>query len=107
VRIRLYDEKEAGGRMDTVKVTYKSSEKASRLELFIRIVWTLLCGIVLIVTGIFAAIAIIIQFIYILIFGKRHMGLNTFVGNWLVAFNNLMFYKNLVTDERPELFPKF
>ena len=93
--------------MKTVKITVKSSEKASRWEVLVRIVWASLCGIVLIIVGIFAAIAEIIQLFYILAFGKRHMKLNRFITNWLIAFAVVGFYKNLCTDERPPLFPKF
>jgi hypothetical protein len=35
------------------------------------------------------------------------MKLNRFITNWLVAFAALGFYKNLCTDERPPLIPKF
>ena len=93
--------------MKTVKISVTSAEKASRWEVLIRIIWATLCGIVLLVVGIFAAIAEIIQLFYILIFGKRHMKLNKFVTNWLIAFSIVGFYKNLCTDERPPLFPKF
>ena len=93
--------------MKTVKITVASAEKASRWEVLIRLVWATICGIVLIVIGIFAGIAALINMVHILIFGKRHMALNRFVSNWLVAFASLGFYKNMVTDERPPLFPKF
>ena len=93
--------------MKTVKITVTSAEKASRWEVLIRVIWATLCGIVLLVVGIFAAIAEIIQLLYILAFGKRQMKLNKFVTNWLVAFAALGFYKNLCTDERPPLIPKF
>ena len=91
----------------TVKITVTSAEKASRWEVIVRIIWATLCGIVLLVVGIFAAIAEIIQLFYILAFGKRHMKLNKFATNWLIAFSALGFYKNMCTDERPPLFPKF
>ena len=93
--------------MKTVKITVTSAEKASRWEVLVRLVWATLCGIVLIVVGIFAAIAIVIQLFYILIFGKRHMSLNRFATNWLAAFAALNFYKNFCTDERPPLVPQF
>ena len=93
--------------MKTVKITVTSAEKASRWEVIVRIIWATLCGIVLLVVGIFAAIAEIIQLFYILAFGKRHMKLNKFVTNWLIAFAALGFYKNLCTDERPPLVPQF
>ena len=93
--------------MKTVKITVTSAEKASRWEVLVRVIWASLCGIVLLVAGIFVAIAEIIQIFYVLAFGKRHMKLNTFITNWLVAFAAVGFYKNLCTDERPPLFPKF
>lgn len=93
--------------MKTVTISVKSSEKASRLELFIRIVWTILCSIVLGIVGIFAIIAMVLQWFHILILGKRQMQLNKFATNWMVALANLTFYKNLSTDERPPLVPEF
>lgn len=93
--------------MKTVKITVESAEKASRWEVIVRLIWASICGIILLVIGILAAIAVIIQMFYILIFGKRHMKLNKFATNWLIAFANVGFYKNLCTDERPPLLPKF
>ena len=93
--------------MKTVKINVTSEEKASRWEVLVRLVWASLCAIVLLVVGIFAVIAIIIQLFYILAFGKRHMKLNKFATNWLIAFAALGFYKNYCTDERPELVPRF
>ena len=93
--------------MKTVNITVTSSEKASRWEVLVRIMWATLCGILLLVVGIFAGIAALINMLHILLFGKRHMKLNKFVTNWLIAFAALGFYKNLCTDERPPLVPKF
>lgn len=93
--------------MKTVTITVKPVEKASRLELFIRIIWTILCSIVLGIVGIFAIIAMVLQWFHILILGKRQMQLNKFATNWLIAFAALHFYKNLSTDERPPLIPEF
>ena len=93
--------------MKTVNITVNSSEKASRWEVIIRLIWTTLCGIVLLIAMIFAAVAALIQIVYILVFGKRQMALNKFVTNFLIAWANLSFYKNLCTDERPPLIPKF
>ena len=91
--------------MKTVKITVTSAEKASRWEVIVRLIWASLCGIVLLVIGIFAVIAIIIQLFHILIFGRRQMKLNKFAANWLSAFAALGFYKNYCTDERPQLVP--
>jgi len=93
--------------METVKVTVKSEEKASRLELFIRFIWGTIVAIVLCIIGIFACLAIFAQWFYILILGKRHAGMQKFVNSFLVAVCNLHFYNNLSTDERPPLVPQF
>jgi len=93
--------------MKTVTINVKSSEKASRLELFIRIVWTILCSIVLGIVGIFAVIAMFIQWFHILILGKRQMQLNKFYTAWMTAFFAMSYYKNLSTDERPPIIPEF
>jgi len=93
--------------METVKITVKSDEKAGRLELFIRFIWGTIVAIVLGIIGIFVCIAWCIQWIYILILGKRNAGLAKFINAWLVAWSQLMFYNNLATDERPPLMPAF
>ena len=93
--------------MKTVTITVKQVEKASRWEVLIRIIWATICGILLLILGIFAGIAALINLVYILIMGKRHMKLNNFVTNWLIAWAGLGFYKNMVTDERPPLIPQF
>jgi len=93
--------------METVKVTVKSDEKASRLELFIRFIWGTIVMIILSIIGIFAGIAMFVQWFYILILGKRHAALAKFINAWLVAMTGLYFYLDLSTDERPALMPQF
>ena len=92
--------------MDTVKISVTSAEKASRLELIIRWVWGFIVGIILCIIGIFAYIAILIQWIHILILGKRHPALAKFVTNWYKGMAQLGFYYMLSTDERPPLIPE-
>jgi len=93
--------------MESVKVTVNYAEKASRLELFIRFIWGFLVAIVLGIIGIFASLAILAQWFYILLMGKKHKGLYGFATAWLSAVAGLMMYNNLSTDERPPLMPKF
>ncbi len=93
--------------MESVKVAVKYEEKASRLELFIRFIWGALVWICLAIIGIFACMAICIQWFYMLLLGKRHRGLYDFATAWLSAVAGLMMYNNLSTDERPPLVPKF
>ena len=92
--------------MDTVKVTVTSAEKASRLELFIRWIWGTIVLIILYIIGIFACIALFVQWFYILILGKRHPALAKFITGWYKAVAQLMFYYMLSTDERPPLMPE-
>ena len=93
--------------METIKITIKSEEKASRLELFIRFIWYLIAGIILGIVGIFAYIAAFVQWLHILFLGKRHAALSKFVNAWVVAYMQLFAYFMLATDERPPLVPEF
>lgn len=96
-----------GGFLETVKVTVTSAEKASRLELFIRFVWIMISEIVLGIIGVFAIIALLLQWLHILILGKRQPALASFVNSWLTAWTQLMFYTYLATDERSPIIPQF
>ncbi len=77
--------------MDTVKITVNSAEKASRLELIIRFIYGLVACIVLGIIGIFAYIAWVLQWLHVLILGKRHKALANFMNAWLVAYSQLQF----------------
>ena len=92
--------------METVKISVTSAEKASRIELFIRWIWGTIAMIILGIIGIFACIANMIQWVYILILGKRHPALAKFITGWYKAVAQLMFYYMLSTDERPPLMPE-
>ena len=91
--------------METVKIDVTNADKASRLELFIRWIWGFIVAIILCIIGVFAYIAIMIQWIHILILGKRHPALAKFVTNWYKGMAQLGFYYMLSTDERPPLIP--
>ena len=93
--------------METVKISVKSDEKASRLELFIRFIWGFIAYIVLGIIGIFAYLAVLIQWLHILILGKRHPALAKFINAWYAAVAQVMFYVLLSTDERPPFIPEF
>lgn len=99
--------RQAGDCMETVKITVKSEEKASRLELFIRFIWGTIVAIILAIVGFFAFLAVCIQWLHILLLGKRHAGIQKFVNSYIVAYTGLYFYFNLSTDERPPLVPQF
>jgi hypothetical protein len=91
--------------MKTVKIAVTSKEQASRSELFVRFFWGTLVGIILGIVGVFAAIAMIVQWAHILVHAKRHPALSKFVNSWYTAMAELYFYMYLSTDERPPLVP--
>ncbi|MDD5348516.1 MAG: DUF4389 domain-containing protein [Candidatus Omnitrophica bacterium] len=93
--------------METVKITVKSAETASRLELFIRFIYGLVACIVIGIIGIFAYLAWFVQWLHILLLGKRNAALAKFMNAWLVAYTQLEFYTFLSTDERPPIVPEF
>ena len=79
--------------------------EASRLELLIRIVYWILIGIVACVYGIIATICLIIQWFYVLIFGRRHEGLSNFAKGYLEYLVHVMSYTYIMTDKRPNILP--
>lgn len=93
--------------METIKVTMKSDAKAGRLELIVRFIWGFICAIILEIIGLFAFLAVFVQWFHILILGKRHAALAKFVNSWVAALMSLYFYVLLGTDERPPLIPEF
>jgi hypothetical protein len=80
-------------------------EAAGRLELFIRIVYSILIGIVMIVYGFIAAICMFLQFFYVLIFGRRQEGLSEFVRGYLEYYVHVLSYTSFMTDRRPGIMP--
>ena len=80
-------------------------EKASRLELFIRIIYSIIIGIVLTIYGFVAGICILIQFIIILILGRRSEGLSNFIQGYLEYYTHILSYTSFQTDERPGILP--
>jgi hypothetical protein len=78
---------------------------ASRLELLIRIVYWILIGIVACIYGIIATICLIIQWFYVLIFGRRHEGLSNFARGYLEYIVHVMSYTYIMTDKRPDILP--
>ncbi|MDD5628330.1 MAG: DUF4389 domain-containing protein, partial [Elusimicrobia bacterium] len=87
--------------MNSVKITVASEAQASRLELFVRIVWGSIVGFVLGFIGIGASVALVVQWFHILFLGRRQAGLQKFINAYGVAMAQLKFYCLLTTDERP------
>ena len=80
---------------------------ASRLELFIRIVYGWLCiYIVLAVYGLIASICMFIQWFVILILGRRSEGLSNFIKGYLEYFVHILGYFYFMTDKRPGILPE-
>jgi len=79
--------------------------EAGRLELLIRIVYWILIGIVLWIYGIITAICLIIQWIHILILGRRNESLSNFVKGYLEYYVHVMGYVYFMTDKRPDILP--
>ena len=91
--------------MKTLKIDVKSDKKASRLELFVMILWLIFGGIVLFFFSIVAAICTILQWLYILITGKRSMSLNNVLRIYVVYRFSLEGYLLMLTDERSPIIP--
>ena len=92
--------------MKTVKVAITGQNKASRLELFIRIVWFIVSAVVLWAFGIIMVICLVIQWFYILITGKRHKSLNDIIKSYIYYRTKMEAYGYLTTEERNPIFPE-
>jgi hypothetical protein len=80
-------------------------EDASRLELIVRIFYTIPIVIVLGVYGFVAGICQCLLWIFILILGKRIEGLNNVVKGYIAYSIQVIKYINVLTDERPDILP--
>lgn len=92
--------------MKTVKVGIKSQDRASRVELFVRIVWTIVSSIVLWFFSILACVCAVVQWLYILVTGKRHRGLNNLLKVYVLYRTKLAAYAFMLTEERNPIFPE-
>lgn len=81
-------------------------KKASRLELFVRIFYAIPVAIILFFYSIIAGICVSIQWIVILILGKRSESLNNFIKGYLEYNVHLLSYFSYMTDKRPGVTPK-
>ncbi len=92
--------------MKSVSFRATSATQASRLELFVRILWGLLTSLVLAVLGIVMWICLIPLWLIILITGKRNISLAGFIRRVMVYTVQAYTYLLLLTDERSPLFPE-
>ena len=89
-----------------MKQLFVYEHDASRLELFIRIVYSIAISVVLMVYGIIAEICLIIQWFVILILGRRSKGLSNFVKGYFEYLVHVISYVYWMTDERPGIMPR-
>ncbi|OIO27899.1 hypothetical protein AUJ16_02160 [Candidatus Micrarchaeota archaeon CG1_02_60_51] len=92
--------------MKTVKYEVKSAEKASRWELLVRLVYWIPLAIVLAILQMIACACLVVQFLLVLIAGKRNATLSKFVNAAVEYGLKLAAYYFLLTDERPEIIPE-
>lgn len=88
-----------------LKQLFVYEDHASRLELFIRILYWIAIGIVLWVYGLIAGICLIIQWFVILILGHRNEGLSNFIKGYLEYSVLVTPYVSFMTDKRPAIMP--
>lgn len=89
-----------------LKQLFAYERDASRLELFIRIVYSIAIYIVLVVYGFIAEICMAIQWFVILILGRRSEGLALFIKGYLEYLVHVIGYVYWMTDKRPGIMPK-
>ena len=92
--------------MQSVKVEVMQQEKASRVELLVRLVYWIPLVIVQIFLGIIAMVAFFVSIFTILILGKRILGLTKFIGVYVAYKAKMDSYIWLATDERPPIIPE-
>jgi hypothetical protein len=87
-----------------VKLDVEYDEKASRLEaLIIRPLYAIVLCIILEIWGIVAFIVIVIQWLHILVLGKRNHGMHDFVTKYFRFYARVYGYFCLLTDARPPI----
>jgi hypothetical protein len=87
-----------------IKLDVGYEEKASRLEvLIIRWLYGILLLIILGIWQIFAGLAMLGQWIVILITGARNKGLHDFVTSYFKFYTKSYGYLFMLTDERPPI----
>lgn len=92
--------------MKTVKYEVTYADKASRLELFIRWIWAIPTMIVLCIISIIASIAWCIQFLHVLILGKRNKMLHDLINMYVAYHTKFCAYQCYLTEERTPIMPE-
>jgi hypothetical protein len=89
-----------------MKQLFVFERPARRLELLVRIFYSIAIAIVMFVYGLIAGILMIIQWFVILILGRRSEGLSDFIRGYLEYHVHVLSYTSWMTDERPGIMPK-
>lgn len=92
--------------MRILKEYLKYQRKASRIELFIRIIYLIPILLIIHVYTILAGICHLIQWFIILIFGFRNKYLSKFVQGYVKYIISLLAYAHNLSDERPKILPE-
>jgi hypothetical protein len=87
-----------------VRLDVDYEESASRLEvLIIRPLYSIVLCIILYIWAIVACVVITIQWLHILILGKRNAGMHSFVTKFFRFCTRVTGYIYLLTDARPPI----
>ncbi len=79
---------------------------ASRIELFVRIFYTIPIVIVLSFYGILAGICMLFQWLIILIAGRRIVGISNVISGYLRYYTHVAGYVYFTSDKRPGIMPQ-
>jgi hypothetical protein len=85
------------------KIDIKYVEKASRFELFVRLVLSFIYGIIAEIWGFIAGILWVLQWLIILVTGKRNKGIHNFIVGFWRYWTRAIAYILMLTDERPPI----
>lgn len=80
-------------------------EEASRVELIVRIFYSIPIFIVAFIFLLLSRFVLALQWLCILFTGERSEGLNSFIQSFVEYIIQVISYLSLVTDERPDIFP--
>ena len=92
--------------METVKLDVKTVEESNRVELFIRFVWGFITYIILYILAMINMVLVVIQWLIILVTGKRNLALASFTKKIFTYGVQWGAYMSLLTDERNPLIPE-
>jgi hypothetical protein len=92
--------------MKTIKFDVTYAESAGRWELLVRILWSIPSYVVALVLGIICLVCWALQFLHILVFGKRNKFLYDWTLKYLKYYASWYSYLMLLTEERNQILPE-